>query len=87
MCELHGTIFEVACAGCGVIHDRDYMQAQLKALNPHWAGVVEKARRQLSFENAPFAKTKVFAVFCFPQRWPELRDSNQYFDREPLSGV
>ena len=56
VCELHGTIFEVECAGCGAIHDRDDMQAQLKALNPHWADVVEKARRQLSSENAPFAK-------------------------------
>lgn len=55
VCELHGTIFEVECTGCGEVYERDTMQSQLKALNPHWNQVVELAQQQLSSEAAPFA--------------------------------
>jgi NAD-dependent deacetylase sirtuin 4 len=34
--ELHGALAEVGCLSCGVLEDRDALQARLLALNPGW---------------------------------------------------
>jgi NAD-dependent SIR2 family protein deacetylase len=34
--ELHGALAETICLDCGVLEDRDALQARMRALNPSW---------------------------------------------------
>ena len=44
VCELHGTVFEIECAGCGTISSRDDFQRRLLSLNPQWASAIGQAQ-------------------------------------------
>jgi NAD-dependent SIR2 family protein deacetylase len=41
--ELHGALAEVMCLACGVLEERDAVQARMRAQNPGWSGDAGRA--------------------------------------------
>jgi NAD-dependent SIR2 family protein deacetylase len=77
VCELHGTIFEVECASCGRISERDALQTELLRRNPGWSAATAGG----TYEEEERRQQQVFSAFkCFMIRTGSVTEITLRFD-------